>query len=415
MGRILRTIGSNIPLFPIVCVLIFAVINLQDRLFPSPIQLIVEGQELSPNEAAASEKELEQHPDDLDTRTKLMGYYEFKDSDRDQFHAAYRRHALWFIEHAPDSAHTAQVFYPLIFDEASDPESFARAEKLWLDHVNRAPENIALLENAAQFLMWSEPDNALGVLTSLQEHQPNNFQWHQRLGEIYYRKMYKDPSEVDVEAATTAFECYKSAEQLIRSSDHVSLLDKTAFHVFGAMDTVANAFDSAHEDYDIKITDHLLEPLALTAFEAGKLDQAAEYARVMLSAEPNAWFYNAFHHSGNIVLGRIALANGDVDEAKKRLINAATFPDVTDVYLEYPDVNLARELSDVGESEIALEYLEQLSTFSNEPKLNTWIADLKSGEATTLIYDADQALENVTRHYFNGRLVGSGPGKIRGS
>src|SRR5205823_4927115 len=63
-----------------------------------------------------------------------------------------------------------------------------------------------------------------------------------------------------------------------------------------------------------------LDELAKSAYEAGDIDKASKYANKLLKAadkDPNDWNHgNAIHHA-NIVLGRIALQNGDLTHAKQ--------------------------------------------------------------------------------------------------
>jgi len=412
MRRVLRAFVENIPFFAIVFFLLTLAPVAFDRVFPSPTNLYLNGIELTPDEAAALEIELEQQPDDLDSRLTLMGYYEFRDDEDEEAQSAHRRHALWFIEHAPESEHISQLFYPLIFDQTSDPERYARAETLWLEHIERDPDDVDLLENAAKFLMWSDPELATGALTSMQHHQPDNPEWHERLGDIYHRRMYEDPARTDVEAARTAFDHYRKAHDLIQDKASQSFVGKAASYTIG---TIFSLGVGSNEDYDIHMTDHLLELIASTAFEAGELVQAEHYARIMLSAGPESWLYDHFHHTGNIVLGRIAVANHDIDSAKSHLMNSVMISNALNLKLQYPDVDLARELLHAGESEVTIEYFKRLLAISDHPEIGTWIEEIRSGNDPTLTYGPDQTTTNVLRHYFEGLRIGSGPGNIRSS
>lgn len=127
----------------------------------------------------------------------------------------------------------------------------------------------------------------------------------------------------------------------------------------------------------------LLARLARTALAAGDLKKAERYANEALVESKNGvfWWTGDAIHQGNIVLGRLALRNGDVGEAKRYLLLAGKTPGSTSLAAQGPTMALARDLLDRGESAAVLQYLEECGSFwsGNRGKLAEWMALIRAG------------------------------------
>jgi len=127
----------------------------------------------------------------------------------------------------------------------------------------------------------------------------------------------------------------------------------------------------------------LLARLARTALAAGDLKKAERYANEALVESKNGvfWWTGDAIHQGNIVLGRLALRNGDVGEAKRYLLLAGKTPGSTSLAAQGPNMALARDLLDHGESATVLQYLEECGSFwsGNRGKLAEWMALIRAG------------------------------------
>lgn len=101
---------------------------------------------------------------------------------------------------------------------------------------------------------------------------------------------------------------------------------------------------------------YILPDLAQAYFNTGKLELAAATAKDCLTvaqkdSDPNR---GSAIHFGNIVLGRVALKNGDIEEAKRRLLAAGNTTS-TPVLMSFgPNWDLAQELVNKGEHETVL-------------------------------------------------------------
>src|SRR5262245_13638262 len=71
--------------------------------YDSAHQAAAAGSQLSEAAAAALEQKLAKAPDDLETRTVLLGYYFRGQYGSPEHQAARRRHVLWVIRNHPDA------------------------------------------------------------------------------------------------------------------------------------------------------------------------------------------------------------------------------------------------------------------------------------------------------------------------
>ena len=126
-----------------------------------------------------------------------------------------------------------------------------------------------------------------------------------------------------------------------------------------------------------------LPRLAKAAFAAGDYVRAAGYADEALEAARHGvfWWTGDAIHQGNIVLGRLALRRSDVEEAKRALIAAGKTPGSSTLAGVGPNMQLAKDLLDRGESATVIEYLQECGAFweGNRGKLAEWIALVKAG------------------------------------
>jgi hypothetical protein len=127
----------------------------------------------------------------------------------------------------------------------------------------------------------------------------------------------------------------------------------------------------------------LLARLARTALAAGDLKKAERYANEALVESKHGvfWWTGDAIHQGNIVLGRLALRGGEVEEAKRYLLLAGKTPGSTSLAAQGPNMALARDLLERGESAAVLQYLEECGSFwdGNRGRLAEWMALIRAG------------------------------------
>ncbi len=298
------------------------------------------GRSLTSEEAVALEEKLEKDLHDVTSRTQLLGYYGGSRSFRDESaKAVKRKHVLWFIRNAPGSEVLGKPEARI--DHILDSEGYAEAKKAWMSQIDREPENAALLGNASGFFTFGDRRTAIKLLQRAQTIDPSNPQWPENLGRIFSMGA-RGPGEDDMGLSE------KALEQL----------------------------EKAYELGDETRKDALLESLAKAAFSADRLDKARQYADLMLQNTEAGWNYGNRVHHGNLVLGRIALREGNVEEAKSRLITAGNTPGSPQLNSFGPNMALAKALLEIGEREVVLEYFELCSKFWNtdraRDKLDKW-------------------------------------------
>ena len=303
------------------------------------------GRKLTAEEAESLEKRVEQNPNEIASRTKLLGYY-MKKQFRDQSaRKAKREHVLWLILNAPDSDVLAASYGQL--DAVLDSEAYSQGKKAWIDHLKKEPENLKLLGHSASFFQLRHRELAKESLKKAQSLDKDNPKWPAALGQLYMLDMMGSSAKAKSDAAAKAMEQLEIAYQL--STDEAR--------------------------------DPLLQSLAKAAFSANKPEKAKEYANLMLNQDVGGWNHGNNIHHRNLILGRIALASNDVEAAKQHLIKAGKTPGSPQLNSFGPNMALAKELLEKGEKDVVLEYFELCSKFwkMGKDRLDEWSVLVKGG------------------------------------
>lgn len=89
-------------------------------------------------------------------------------------------------------------------------------------------------------------------------------------------------------------------------------------------------------------------------------------------------YFNALHKI-NTAKGRLALSRGDIDSAKKFLLNSIKIQNTPQLQTFGPNMSLARDLLEEGELSVVLEYLSLCKLIWDEKysKIDLWIKDIK--------------------------------------
>jgi hypothetical protein len=129
-----------------------------------------------------------------------------------------------------------------------------------------------------------------------------------------------------------------------------------------------------------------LRGIGSRALERGDYDSCERLARELLTlAEEfrSDWNYgNAVHH-GHLLLGRLALARGDLSRAAAELLEAGRTPGSPQLNSFGPNMALARELLQKRQTDPVLEYFALCRWFwlpeFAETKLKKWESDVTAG------------------------------------
>ncbi len=117
----------------------------------------------------------------------------------------------------------------------------------------------------------------------------------------------------------------------------------------------------------------------------GSIEKAGLFANEVLTlAEKykDDWNYGNAIHKGHLTLGRVALRENNVEEAKRQLILAGKTPGSPQLSSFGPNMILAMELLEKGETDVVLEYLDLCKVFwtMSMDKLTIWESKISNGE-----------------------------------
>ena len=243
-------------------------------------------------------------------------------------------------------------FYPE--SEDPDPVGLQEAKRLWLHQVETKPSDSHILHNAGQFFSW------------IHEFPQSE--------DLFERARAIDPGDYD-----TAFRLATDYWHDARYSKSSDQLRTSAIKALGQFEqALKNAKDNTQRR-------NTLPDAAQAAFEAGDSAKAAAWSIEMLTAAEkaeNGREYSDEVHYGNIVLGRIALRQGDTTSASTHLLKAADTTGNSHLDTFGPNMMLAKEMLDRGWNKPVLEYLEACSKFwkSDDGKLAKWQSDVAAGK-----------------------------------
>lgn len=131
---------------------------------------------------------------------------------------------------------------------------------------------------------------------------------------------------------------------------------------------------------------YALNDAAKESFVAGRTEDARKYAKEILALLPQFkgnWNYGNAVQDGNLVLGRIAVREGRIDDAKRYLIEAGKSPGSPQMDTFGPNMSLARDLLEKGQEDVVLEYFELCRKFwkMGQEDLDRWTLDVRAGKA----------------------------------
>ncbi len=307
-----------------------------------------EGRTLYPATADLLEKKLVENPNDLDSRLKLLGYYKGKMNEK--LFKLRSTHVLWFIENDPSGAIFGTAYVQV--DRRFEDETYAAAMTLWNEQIQKQPENTRILSNAARFALRNDREMAVKFLTRAKEIDPQSPEWARRLAGVYELTAFFGRSKPGSPVRHAVYEEWKLVHSLTTDATELQ---------------------------------RQYPKLALTAMWAQDFDAAREWATKALASVESlkkSNFHGEAVHDGNAVLGRLALRDGDVEEAKRRLLAAGDTIGSPTLNTFGPNMILAERLAAEGQRETVIAYLEKCKKYwvSHRERIAEWIQILKEGD-----------------------------------
>jgi len=310
------------------------------------VRLSMAGRTLSAEDATKLEKALEANPNDVAARISLIAFY---GTHRDEpFRSKKDDQALWFIRNMPDSDILRWIIYARLHPRVD--KGFAEAKQLWLDNLNKFKGNTIVLGNAADFFQTSDLPFTEKLIKEAAALEPTKVRWPTELGHVLMMETQSANGDAQREFATRAYEQFSLAYSMAKGAEQSILLSR----------------------------------LPVAAFEAGDLKHAREWAVEVLNQAATGKtqaLEDAVHHA-QIVLGRVALVNGDLKEAKERLVLAGQTAGSPALKTFGPNMSLAKELLEKGERDTVVKYFDECATFwkDHQEKLAQWTAQVRAGE-----------------------------------
>ena len=94
----------------------------------------MDGQKLTPNEVNDLEATVAKNPDDLSARTKLLGYYLFRQFSSQEAKEAHQKHVLWIIKNHPEAVIAGLPFSGISAIPNND-DAYNQGKQLWLEQT----------------------------------------------------------------------------------------------------------------------------------------------------------------------------------------------------------------------------------------------------------------------------------------
>jgi len=306
------------------------------------------GTRLDQAAVAILEKQVDADPNNLEPRFKILGFY-FEKRDRDESaRAAAQPHILWIIRNIPDSV--AAGVPEVQVQRQVDPIRYEEAAKAWKQQVARHPGDPALLGNAAEFFLLSDPQLSERLLHQAQAIEPNDPVWNEKLGHLYSLEAMSYTGSDRSDAARKALAALEAA---------LPASGETRFYQ--------------------------LEGVAKTAFKAGDMAKASAHAGELLKLAPGYaadWNDGNAIYTGNTILGLVALKHGDIASARNYLLAAAKTPGSPQLDSFGPDLTLASEMAAHGEKDSVIAFLGSISKFwdGHDAEIKEWQEDIRQGQ-----------------------------------
>lgn len=313
----------------------------------SAVRLAMAGRKLSADAARSLETQVKAAPGDVAARTQLLGYYELLAFSSPDAKEARQQHILWLIRNRPEAPILSTPSARL--DMHLDSSAYEEGRKAWLDQVESQPKNAVILGGAAAYLLLNDSDAAASLYQRAEAVEPQNPEWSHHLGHLYSLGLSRKTGEEKLKSAMASLGAYERSLAETRDVERGSLLPY----------------------------------IATIALEAGETAKARGYAEEMLKKagdDSRGWNGGNLVHHGHLVLGRIALHDGDTKTAQEHLLAAGKTQGSPQLNSFGPNMTLAKELLEKGERQTALEYLKLCGSFWKDGRLEAWSQEIQAGK-----------------------------------
>ncbi|MGC9945991.1 MAG: hypothetical protein ABSF64_06430 [Bryobacteraceae bacterium] len=210
-----------------------------------------------------------------------------------------------------------------------------------------------------------------GIVKMVRARQPSDANGGYKTAETLCASLEAPAGSSDEDAeARTAHDLYQLLARM-------NLPPATAADRYAALVSAAAAKSGLERFY-------ALVNLAKVAFETGNLAKATAHAQELLRMAPQFpkdWNYGNAIYYGHFVLGRVALRQGNTNDAASQLLAAGATPGSPQLNSFGPNLTLAKDLLAQGQAQPVLEYLAACKSFwkLDYGKLDEWIGAIRAG------------------------------------
>lgn len=306
----------------------------------------------------ALEEQLLSNPNNFEHRARLAHFYAeqaWKDRNRlqialskfkrepsaEEIRSKSIEHWLWIFANHPASKTAEQNIFRVII--ISDKVLHTQVSNLWYEQIAKYPDDARVHWNAANYV--TDTVEAISLRKKACLLDPTNPKYPERLAGLL--SMMAD--------VRTSMKKSESAQTSAAETQSIALSLRE--------DALAKS-DATHQ----------LDALLLTAdqaFKAGQYEKANQYAQRIVEFDfvpRSAYRQQNSLHSAHIILGRVALIEGNKEKALECL-SAASNIEVEELSMHPPDLVLASELLLLDEKTAVENYLRAVMRFYPSPEI----------------------------------------------
>lgn len=288
----------------------------------------IEGDELSQSMAVTLEEFLQAHPEDVNTRLKLLYFYGSQKPNQKKW----LTHAAWIIDRRPSDWLSGNMCQP----KGISDKQFKVLSELWRRKIDESSNNQVVVGRYAEFIAQKDTQTAIQLLQQVTTSRPKDSYFWKKL---FY--LYSGQSHTDNGLYSKAISAGESA--------------------------LENAIDEGE-------VDELLTALCKIALKNKDIHRASSYAAKLLELAQRLKLDHSLFLA-HCLNGIVAIQGNDIGIAKNELLAAAQ-------YGFFPSLELANQMLALGEVDCVKEFLQRCipSAGANEHLLKGWFDDINVGK-----------------------------------
>lgn len=280
-----------------------------------------------------------EHPQNLFLHLMLMFRRDSKYGD--EARSLRKGHLIWMMRHHPQLMEESDTSPP------SAPELYRELTEEWIRLLPGYYGDPVRLAPAARHFCINEPRLSLALYARCQELEPDNHEWSDWFSRTI--GLMSGGAETEEEYEVLVQEQFELLEQS---------LDRAPVPSF------------------------VMTELVVVAYDAGQPARARELAQQLVdeASQETNWNTGNALHKAHLVLGLLALDDGDLGKAKSHILDSGRIPGSPQLNSFGPNMRLALALLQRGESQVVLEYFELCGKFWPSPMLDEWRDQVRAGE-----------------------------------